>query len=122
VDWVIANSSCLLAEGDAPGGLGPLAPVFTVVVIFALYMFIVQQPKAKREQQARQDMLKNLKKNDHVLTTSGIYGVVTNVQIDAEEVTLRVDDASNTRLRMTLSSIARVFGDGSSTEKDAKKE
>lgn len=93
-----------------------------VLMVFAMYIFIVQQPKAKREQQARQQMLKNLKKNDHVLTTGGIYGVVTNVQLDADEVTIRVDDASNARLRMTLSSVARVLGDESAGDKEPKKE
>ncbi|HEV3004436.1 MAG TPA: preprotein translocase subunit YajC, partial [Pirellulales bacterium] len=67
MNWVFATCGCLLAEGEGAGGLGPLAPFLPIIVILALYMFIVQQPKAKREQQARLEMLKSLKKNDHVL-------------------------------------------------------
>ena len=52
-----------------------------------------------------------MKKNDRVLTASGIYGVVTNVHREANEVTVRVDEATNAKLRMTLSSIAEVLGD-----------
>jgi len=35
---------------------------------------------------------------------------VTNVNSDADEVTVKVDESTNTKLRMTLSSIARVLG------------
>jgi preprotein translocase subunit YajC len=124
VDFMVTTCNCLLAQADgAPPNIwqGLQLPLM-VLMVFAMYIFIVQQPKAKREQQMRQQMLKNLKKNDHVLTTGGIYGVVTNVQLDADEVTIRVDDASNARLRMTLSSVARVLGDDSAGDKEPKKE
>ncbi len=124
MDFLLSTGSCLLAEADgAPPNIwqGPQL-LLMVLMVFEMYIFIVQQPKAKREQQMRQQMLKNLKKNDHVLTTGGIYGVVTNVQLDADEVTIRVDDTSNARLRMTLNSIARVLGDESAGDKEPKKE
>ena len=56
-------------------------------------------------------LLAAVKKNDRVLTTGGIYGVVTNVHREANEVTIKVDEATNTKLRMTLGSIAQVLGD-----------
>ena len=125
MDYMVTTSRCLLAQaadGAQPNMWQGLQLPMMVLMVFAMYIFIVQQPKAKREQQTRQQMLKTLKKNDHVLTTGGIYGVVTNVQLDADEVTIRVDDASNARLRMTLSSVARVLGDDSTGDKEPKKE
>ena len=56
-------------------------------------------------------MLAAMKKNDRVITAGGIYGVVTNVHQEADEVTIKVDEATNTKLRVTLSSIARILGD-----------
>ena len=53
-----------------------------------------------------------------MLTTSGIYGVVTSVQADADEVTIRVDETNNTKLRMRLASMAHVLGDETSADKD----
>ena len=49
-------------------------------------------------------MISSLKKNDHVVTVGGIHGVVTNVNRDGEEVTvtIKVDEATNTKLRITL--------------------
>jgi len=90
-----------------------------LVLIFLFSIFLIQRPQ-RREQAVRDQMLKNLKKNDRVLTNSGIYGVVTNVQADTNEVTVRVDEASNTKIRMTLSAIARVLGDEPSGEKESK--
>ena len=42
--------------------------------------------------------------------------MVTNVHREADEVTIKVDEATNTKLRVTLSSIARVLGDEPSDE------
>jgi preprotein translocase subunit YajC len=44
-----------------------------------------------------------------VVTIGGIYGVVTNVQREAERVTIRVDEATGTKLKVGMSAIARVL-------------
>lgn len=93
----------------------------TIVAIMFLYMFIVQRPAMKKEQQTRENLLKNLKKNDRIVTSGGIYGVVTNVQLDADEITIRVDETTNTKLKITRSAIGRVLS-GDSDGKDTAKE
>ena len=74
----------------------------------------------RREQSRRQDMLAAVKKNDRIVTIGGVYGIVTNVNREADEVTIKVDEATNTKLRITLSSIGRVLGDGPSDESAVK--
>jgi preprotein translocase subunit YajC len=44
-----------------------------------------------------------------VVTIGGIYGVVTNVQRDAERVTIRVDETTGTKLKINMSAVARVL-------------
>ena len=56
-------------------------------------------------------MLEAVNKNDRVVTIGGIYGVVANVNKEANEVTVKVDEATNTKLRLTLGSIARVLSE-----------
>lgn len=97
------------------GGLTSMLPMFLILMV--LYYFMIAQPQ-RRDQEARQDMLKNLKKNDRVLTTGGIYGIVTNVQADANEVTIRVDEKNDTKLRLTLAAIERRLDEASSSETD----
>jgi preprotein translocase subunit YajC len=65
-------------------------------------------------------MLGALKKNDRVVTVGGMYGVVTNVHFEADEVTLKVDESNNTKIRVTLGSIARVLGEEKSGETPTK--
>lgn len=75
------------------------------------YLFLIRPQR--REQAERQKMLDAVKKNDRVVTIGGVYGVVANVNKEANEITVKVDEATNTKLRLTLGSIARVLGDES---------
>lgn len=79
-----------------------------MVVIMALFYFMLIRPQKRKEQELRA-MVQNVKENDRVVTIGGIYGVVTNVQRDAERVTIRVDEATGAKLRVNMSAIARVL-------------
>jgi preprotein translocase subunit YajC len=117
------SRSWLLAADAAPNSPFPTMMLFTVMGVFFLYIFIVQRPAMKKEQESRQNMLRNLKKNDRVLTTGGMYGVVTNVQADSDEVTLRVDEATGAKIKVLPSAIQRVIGDdagGKDNPKESK--
>jgi preprotein translocase subunit YajC len=91
-------------------------PFIAIIVVF---YFMMIRPQ-RREQSKRQLMLDGVQKNDHVVTIGGIYGVVTNVHREADEATLKVDEATNTKLRITLSSIARVIREESTEEPSTK--
>lgn len=112
VNSVLFSAWVLFAADQPPGNpIAPMLPIIAFGIIMMLYIFIVQRPNLKREQEARNALKQNLKKNDRILTTGGIFGVVTNVQSDADEVTIRVDDATGAKLRITLSSVQRVLSD-----------
>jgi preprotein translocase subunit YajC len=55
-------------------------------------------------------MLDALKKNDKVITSGGIIGIVAAIKDKEDEVTLKVDESSNVRLRVLKSSIIRIVG------------
>jgi preprotein translocase subunit YajC len=55
------------------------------------------------------------------VTIGGIYGVVTNVQRDAERVTIRVDEATGAKLKVNLSAIARVLTEEQDTAASGSK-
>jgi preprotein translocase subunit YajC len=104
--------------GGAGGGESPFGPAlpFLIIALLAFY-FLMIRPQRK-EQARRNALLASLKKNDRVLTAGGVYGVITNVHREANEVTVKVDETTNTKLRMTLSSIVEVLGDA--VAEDAK--
>lgn len=106
----LAPSLTLLAEDAAGGGLAMFAPILIVFVIFYLLVF---RP-ASREKKTRELQIKGLKKHDHVVTNAGIYGVV--VALDADTVTLRVDDKANVRIRFSRAAVWQVNPQGTAAE------
>ena len=82
-----------------------LLPMSVVMVLF--YMMMIR-PQKRKEQELR-DQVNAVKENDRVVTIGGIYGVVTNVQRDAQRVTVRVDESTGTKLRLNMTAIARVL-------------
>ena len=69
------------------------------------------RPQKQEGTGASRSKVNSLKENDRVVTIGGIHGVVTNVQRDAERVTIRVDESTGTKLRVNMSAIARVLTD-----------
>jgi len=110
--YFCSGGPMLLAQQEGASIWAMLIPMVAIMFLF-YFLLIVPQ---RKEQRKRQEMLAALKKNDRVITIGGIYGVVTNVHREADEVTLKVDEATNTKIRVTLSAIARVLGEGPSEE------
>ena len=108
----------LVAAAAAPAPPGPLEmlisylPMAMIVLVARLLLYRPERERMRRQQ----ELLAGHKKNDRVITTSGIYGTVANVDREADRVTLRVDEAGNVKIAVTVSSIAKVLGDSSSPE------
>ena len=107
-DLIAQAEAAAPAKDAAPSPFGSMLPA--IVIVGVLFYFMLIRPQ-KRDQRKREEQLKNLKKNDVVITIGGIHGVVVGIRPEEDEVTLRVDESTNARLRMTLSSIARVVVD-----------
>lgn len=123
ISWHVSGWVLLAQDAAAPAAgpldalfRGPWIPFLMIGVLF--YMLMIRPERRKRAELAQ--MLSNLKKNDRIVTIGGIYGTVVNVQQGVEEVTIKVDESSNTRLRMQRSAIARLLNvENSDTKKEA---
>jgi preprotein translocase subunit YajC len=73
---------------NADGG-SPLLQIVPFILILAIFYFIILLP-SKRKQQKVQEFLENLKENDRIITTSGIYGQIA--KINGDRVQLQVAD------------------------------
>lgn len=80
-----------------------LVTLLYVVGLFALMYFLLIRPQQVR-QKRHQEMLRNLKVNDPVVTVGGIYGTI--VKIKEDTVLLRVAD--NVRIEVLKNAIAQV--------------
>ena len=105
-------------DAAAPQGPGLSSILVPVAAAIALYYFMILRPE-RRKQAGHRAQLETLKKNDRVVTIGGLYGVVMNVQRDADEVTLKIDEANNIKIRVTLGSIGRVVADEPPADKPA---
>jgi preprotein translocase subunit YajC len=88
------------------------------VVMFGLplliFWFVLMRPERK-ERKRKAELLSNLKKNDRVLTSGGLYAAVAAVHDN--EVVLKFDE-SGTRVRALKTAIAQVLTDDEAKDKD----
>lgn len=91
------------AEQPEPG-FGALLPLIVLGVL--LLMFILMTSGQRRERKKHQAMLNALQKGDRVQTVGGIIG--TLVELRDNEVVLKVDENTNTRLRFARSAVKEV--------------
>ncbi len=112
-DWMWVMPLLGEAEGGGGQGGGFGALLFPMVAIAVLWYFLLLRPQ-KRDKSKRDQLLKELKKNDRVVTIGGIIGTVANLSPDGKEVTVKVDD--NAKLRMLRSSIQTVLKDEGEAE------
>jgi preprotein translocase subunit YajC len=114
----------LFAEAQPESGnpLGPMGAFIPIILIFGALYFIMIRPSQKREQNQRLALLASLKKNDRVLTSGGIIGIVALVNDKEDEVTLKVDESSNVRLRVLKSSIVRNYTSEETAKDQAAKD
>ena len=96
----------LLAAQEPGGGSALLSMLLPFALMFGLLYLLIIRPQKKKEQQ-RQAMINNAQKNDQVLTSGGIYGVITHIKDN--EVTLKIDEDSNVKIKLAKSAIVGVI-------------
>lgn len=110
---------CLLAQGAGGDVAAPeispwqrvLSSPFLLIAGPLLLFYVLMILPERRKQAEKSKRLAVLKKNDRVVTVGGIHGVVVSAPADSDVVTLRIDEGSNVRLRVSRSAIANVLGD-----------
>ena len=79
----------------------PIVAFFPIIAMFAIFYFLLIRPQQKKQKE-QQEMIKNLKKGDRVVTTGGMIGTVHTLQDDY--VVLKVGD-SDAKIEVLRSSI-----------------
>mgnify|MGYP003439459319 FL=1 len=98
--WAEGTGGGGAAAGGGAGGILSLVPFLLIFVIFYFLLIRPQQQKQKQQQ----TLLDAIKKGDKVVTTSGIWGTVTNLGKDT--VTLQIAD--NTKIKMQRENVSRL--------------
>lgn len=127
---LLAQIPLLFAQGGDPAAApAPAAgggdswsfflQVLPFLPIMVLFYVLVLRPQQQQEKK-RQRMLKELKRNEQVVTSSGIYGTVVSVDEAGDRVVLKVgEDDRGIKIAFTRGSIVKILG-GEKSEKPAE--
>ncbi len=107
-----ATSPATTAPNQPPGILqGPMIPLLLGVAV--LYFFVF---RAKRNQdRQRAQVLEKLRPGQRVQTIGGILGTIVQVN-DKQEVTVKVDETNNVKIKFTRNAIHRVLDEDAKTD------
>lgn len=90
----------------AEGGGNAFMAMVPMLLIFAIFYFLMVMPMRKR-QKALAQMVSNLKRGDRVLTSGGLYGEVAAI----EEATVLLKIADSVKVRIDKSAITGLEAD-----------
>ena len=94
------------AQTAAPPAAGgnPLTSFVPIIFIFIIMYFVLFRPQMRRQKEQRL-LVSSLKTGDHVVTSAGIHGLISNVK----ETTVIVKVADNVKIEMEKSAVTTVL-------------
>jgi len=96
------------AQGAAPGGTDMLMSLLPFVLIFVIMYFLILRPQQKKVK-AHQELVKNIRRGDTVVTSGGLIGKVSRV---VDETELEIQLADNVKIRQIRGMISEVRAKG----------
>ena len=85
-----------------------LVSLLPFLLIFVIMYFLVIRPQQRRTKM-HQEMIKNVRRGDTIVTSGGLIGKVSRVSDEAE---IQVEIADNVRVRVARGMIAEVRSKG----------
>ena len=99
-------TSPAFAQGaPAGGGTDVILQFVPFILIFVIMWFLIIRPQQRRVR-AHQEMIKNVRRGDTVVTSGGIIGKVSKVLEDSADV--EVEIADNVKVKVARAMIAEV--------------
>lgn len=85
-------------------GFGSFGLIIWIVVLFAMFYFLIIMPQRKRDKQYK-TMMNDLKVGDKVVTIGGILGKVTSLKEQTVEI-----QTVDSKLEITRRSVSAILG------------
>jgi preprotein translocase subunit YajC len=116
--WPFVQTAYAMApQSGGEGPMGMLSGFLPLILVFAIFWFLVIRPQQKRAKEHR-GIVENLKKGDEITTDSGIYGTILKVAQDS--VTLEI--APKVQIRIQRARIADLVKESKVKESKADDE
>lgn len=108
VTLLAQTSTATPAPTQAPQGAGNVLMIGFLLMIVVFYFVLFRGNK--KQKQEREKLMNNLTKNTKVMTIGGVLGTVVSVRDN--EVVLKVDESTNTKMTFLKSAIQKVISEG----------
>lgn len=82
-------------------------PLLLPIALFVIFYLTFIAPERRRKADEA-NLISKLAKNDRVITVGGIHGVIVSASPDSDVLTLKIDEAGNTRVKVNRSAISSV--------------
>jgi len=82
---------------------GNVAWIWIILMFVLMYFLLFRGPRKQKQQ--RKKLVQSLQKNDRVQTIGGIIGTIVDIKDD--EITLKVDESNNTKIKVVSSAIGK---------------
>ena len=104
-----------LFGGGAGGEGGMIMSLLPFILIFVIMYFLILRPQQKRVKQ-HQEMVKNVRRGDTVVTNGGLIGKVTKV-VDDDQIEIEIAD--DVRIRQMRGMLSEVRAKGEPVKDEA---
>jgi preprotein translocase subunit YajC len=102
------------AQGGMLGGDNMLLQLLPFILIFVIMYFLILRPQQKRTRE-HQELIKNVRRGDTVITSGGLVGKVTKV-VDDDQIEIEVADGVRVRQVRSMISGVRAKGEPAKDE------
>ncbi|MDD2558917.1 MAG: preprotein translocase subunit YajC [Desulfuromonadaceae bacterium] len=99
----MVSTAYAMGGSAGQGGQQGYEGMIMLVLMFAIFYFLLIRPQQKRAKQHRK-LIESLKSGDNVITAGGIHGKIVTVQDDV--ITLEVDKGIKLKVNRTSVSAA----------------
>ena len=110
------STAFAMAPGAQGGQAGGLAGFLPIIILFAIFYFLLIRPQQKKAKEHR-EMIGNLKKGNRIVTSGGIYGTILSI----DDTTIGLEIAEKVKIKISRGNVAALVTDTTSSDKPEKK-
>jgi len=100
---MVSEAFAMAGTATQEGGRSGYEGIIMLVLMFAIFYFLLIRPQQKRAKQHR-ELVENLKAGDAIVTAGGLHGKIVSVQ----EGSVTVEIATGVKVKMNRSSVVEI--------------
>lgn len=113
---MISTAYAMAPTGGQAAQGGGLAGFLPIIILFAIFYFLLIRPQQKKAKEHR-EMINNLKKGHRIVTSGGIYGTIVSI----DDTTIGLEIAEKIKIKLSRGNVAALISDNDTAQKSKDK-